>query len=159
MSQPLLKHLEEGDNMTAQQAIERANSFKQGNTASDEQKLEWLTELDGMVYDECVLTHLHPLPVHGRTSRWWTVEDGKWVFAPAPVYTTENVNDELIAEKPYNEFYVYWLMAKIDLHSQDLNRYNNDYAQFETAYQQFKNRYHRTHRSVPLPNVKVGEFR
>ena len=145
--------------MTAQQAIEKANGFKQGNTATDEEKLAWLTELDGMVYEEVILQHLHRLPIDGQPSRWWSVVDGQWTFAPAPVYTPDNAGDTLIAKEPYNEFYVYWLMAKIDLHSQDLNRYNNDYAQFEMAYQQFKNRYHISHRPLPDPSIKVGEFR
>jgi hypothetical protein len=87
------------------------------------------------------------------------VVDGQWVFAPAPVYTSDNSGAELIAKEPNNEFYVYWLIAKIDLHSQDLNRYNNDYALFEAAYRQFKAKYHRKHRSVPQPRIKVGTFR
>lgn len=140
--------------MTAQQAIEKANAFKQGNTVTDEKKLEWLTEIDKMVYEEVIKEHIQPL-----TSRWWSLVDGVWVFAPAPEYTQENCDDVLIAEEPYNEFYVYWLMAKTDLFSQDLNRYNNDYALFESAYKQFKNKYHKSHRTIPMPQIKVGTFR
>ena len=142
--------------MTAQQVIEKADRYKQGNTATEEQKLEWLSELEQMVYEEIILEHLHPLPINGQTSRWWSVVDGKWTFAPCPVYTQANSDDELICR---DEFYVYWLMAKIDLHSQDLNRYNNDYALFENAYRLYKNKYHRKHRSIRNPEIKVGTFR
>lgn len=145
--------------MTAQQAIERANGMKAGNAVPDNVKLEWLTELDQIIYRDIICTHMHILPLEGETSRWWSTVNGKWVFAPAPTYTDENSGDELIAESPDDMIYVYWLMAKIDLASQELNKYNNDNDIFENAYGRFRRRYHRTHRPIPYPQVKVGVYR
>lgn len=142
--------------MTAQQAIERANEMKAGNAVSDELKLEWLTELDQRIYQDCVLTHLHDY----RYSKWWYQnEQGKIVFRPAPVYTQDNVGDTLIAEAPDDVIYIYWLMAKIDLASEEEHRYNIDNNHFETAFSRFENRYHRTHTPVPSLSIKVGAFR
>lgn len=142
--------------MTAQQAIERANEMKAGNAVPDELKLEWLTELDGMIYKDCVLTHLHDF----RFSRWWTKdEDGKWIFKAAPKYTQDNSDETLIVDAPDEAVYIYWLISKIDLFSQEEHRYNVDFAQFEDAFRVFKARYHRTHTPVPNPSIKVGVFR
>lgn len=141
--------------MTAQQAIERANQMKAGNAVPDELKLEWLTELDGYIYNDCVKTHFHPFE-----SRWWTQdENNKWVFKPAPVYTADNATDELIAKAPDEIIYTYWLMAKIDLFSQELGKYNQDLALFDEAYNTFKKRYHREHKPMPTHRIKVGLFR
>jgi hypothetical protein len=70
----LIKAFREVISMTAQQAIERANGFKQGNTATGEQKLEWLTEIDGMVYEEVILEHIHPLPIEAEQA-----DGGAWL--------------------------------------------------------------------------------
>ena len=141
--------------MTAQQAIERANQMKAGNAVPDELKLEWLTELDGYIYNDCVLTHLHH-----PDSDWWTLdENNNRVLKPAPVYTTNNDTDELIAKAPDEIIYVYWLMAKIDLFSQELGKYNQDLALFDEAYNTFKKRYHRNHKPMPTHRIKVGLFR
>lgn len=148
--------------MTAQQAIERANEMKAGNVVPDSVKLQWLTELDKTIYNDVILTHLHHLPINeDDKSFWWSydAEAEKWVFKPSPEYTESNVYDILIAEAPHDIIYVYWLMAKIDLYSQELNKYNTDITLFDEAYQQYKNRYHRTHRTVPLPEISVGVFR
>jgi hypothetical protein len=142
--------------MTAQQAIERANEMKAGNAVSDELKLEWLTELDQNIYNDCVLTHLHD---YFRSNWWYQNDEGKVVFRPAPEYTQDNVGDELIAKAPYDILYVYWLMAKIDLASEEEHRYNVDNNLFETALSKFKNKYHRDHTPVPNMGIKVGVFR
>ena len=143
-------------------AIERANEMKQGNVVPDNLKMLWLTELDHIIYDEVIKTHLHKIPLReGDYSEWWYWDDEekKWKFRDAPEYTERNTDEEMIAEPPEDMIYVYWLMAKIDLYSQELNKYNNDYAIFENSYQRFKNKYHRNHHTVPLPHIKVGVFR
>lgn len=142
--------------MTAQKAIESANQMKAGNAVPDEQKLAWLTELDGYIYNDCVKTHLHDF----RFSSWWYKdENNHWVFRDAPVYTTDNATDELIAKAPDEIIYTYWLMAKIDLFSEEFDKYNQDNALFEEAYNTFKKRYHRQHKPAPHPSIQVGVFR
>lgn len=133
--------------------------MKAGNAVPDNVKLTWLTELDQNIYDDVILTHMHPLPLEGETSRWWSIVDGRWTFAPAPHYDEDNSGDELIAESPDDVIYIYWLMAKIDLYSQELTDYNTDLLLFENAYGIYKRRYHRTHMTMPEPQVCVGVFR
>lgn len=133
--------------------------MKAGNAVPDSVKLEWLTELEQNIYNDVILTHMHILPLEGETSRWWTTENGAWVFNPAPIYTEDNSGDELIAESPYDVIYMYWLMAKIDLYQGEYGDYNSDYSLFDNAYGRYKRRYHRTHRAVPNPSIKVGLFK
>ena len=140
--------------MTVQQAIDRANQFKAGNTAPDSLKIEWLTEVDQLIYNDVILTHMHDI-----RGRWWEMVDGRERFKPAPVYTEDNTDEELIAHSPYDVLYTYWLMAKIDMYNNEQEDFNNDYMQYETALQRYKNNYHRNHRSVPTPRVRAGVYR
>lgn len=147
--------------MTAQQAIERANEMKQGNVAPDNVKLSWLTELDQIIYDEVIKRHVQepPKDLFGYSEYLFYDEDGKLKWKPAPEYTEDNSGDDLIAEAPDDMIYVYWLMAKIDLYSQELNKYNNDMAIFDNAYQRYKNRYHRDHKPMKGARIKAGVFK
>jgi hypothetical protein len=110
--------------LTVQEAIERANDMRAGNSAPEEMKIRWLSELDGVIYNDVILTH----EVEAKG------------FAD---YT--DVTEELIAEKPYDVLYVYWLMAQIDLKASELNKYNNSLALFNGAMRDYKAWFNRTH--------------
>ena len=62
---------------------------------------------------------------------------------------------EMIIPSPYDMLYVYWLMAKIDHLNQEIDKYNNDRALFDNAYEQASDWWTRTHR----PIQKTREFR
>ena len=143
--------------MTAQQAIERADDFRAGNAVPYELKLAWLNDVEHIVYNEVIRTHLHDF----RTSPWWhkNPETGKWEFLPCPEYTDENTNTELIAEHPYDNLYPFYIMAQIDLYSQDMDLYNASTMKFNEAYSKYAYKYNREHRPVPNPRLKVGVFR
>lgn len=51
---------------------------------------------------------------------------------------------ELQAPSPYHNVYVYWVMAQIDLANSEYDRYNNDLALFNAAWQEFANHISRT---------------
>lgn len=146
--------------MTVQQAIERADQMKAGNAVSQELKLEWLTEIEQNIFNDTIKMHQHP----DSSAFWKRDEDGNLikdsnghnVFIDKPVYDEDSVGTELIAESPYDVLYVYWLMAEIDLFSQEYDAYNNDLTQYENAYRRYKAKYTTTHSTVPTPQIKVG---
>lgn len=143
--------------MTVQQSIDYANKMKAGNAVPDDMKVRWLNELEATIYEDLIRTHCHDL-----RSRWWhrNEETHCWEFVPAPVYEVGTDDDRtMIAPAPFDEIYVYWLMAKIDLFAQELNKYNNDYALFQQLYDRYKRSYHNKHHSAYTPEIKVGVFR
>lgn len=124
--------------MTIQQAIERANEMRMGNSSTDDVKIRWLSELDGMIYNDVIKRH------KGNESM------------TMPEYTIENTNKELIAEAPHDVLYVYYLMAQIDLAASEINKYNASVSLYNTALGNYKNWYRRNHQTVDTIPIKVG---
>ena len=122
--------------MTVQDAIERANSMRSGNSASDEMKIKWLTELDNVLYNDVVLTH-------EREMEKYNSED-------------YDANKKLIADEPYDVLYVYWLMAQIDLFSSELNKYNNSLMLFKNALGDYKAWYNRNFMPKAKKQIRLG---
>lgn len=121
--------------MKAQEAIERANEMRAGNAATDEMKIRWLSQIDGIIYNDVILTH------HKNVSEFEGYE--------------ENTDAELIAVAPYDVLYIYWLMAQIDLACSELNKYNASLALFNEAYANYKAWYNRTHRPLAKPQIRI----
>lgn len=121
--------------MNIQQAIERANEMRAGNSASPEMKIRWLSELDHIIYNDVILTH------HTNVE---------------PFKDYEDESTQLIAEKPYDKLYVYWLMAQIDLACSEFNKYNASLALFNEALNNYKAWYNRTHMPNQKAQIKLG---
>lgn len=124
--------------MTVQNALERANDMRAGNSATDEMKIRWLSELDGIIYNDVILTHHTDRKPYDGYERY-----------------KDDMGTELIAEEPYDVLYVYWLMAQIDLAASELNKYNNSLALFKEALKDYKAWYNRTHMPVAKPQIKL----
>lgn len=120
--------------MTVQTAIERANDMRAGNSAPDEMKIRWLSELDGIIYNDVILTH--EVEANGFSE-----------------YT--DTTQELIAKAPYDVLYVYWLMAQIDLKASELNKYNNSLALFNVALRDYKAWFNRNHMPKQKKQIKL----
>lgn len=121
--------------MTVQQAIERVNMMRAGNSVSDDMKITWLNELDHTIYNDVILTH------QSSASKFVDYTDG---------------TSELIAESPYDVMYVYWLMAQIDLAVTELNKYNNSLALFKETLRDYKAWYNRTHMPVSKAQIRLA---
>lgn len=121
--------------MNIQQAIERANEMRAGNSASVEMKIRWLSEIDNIIYNDVILTH------HTNVE---------------PFKDYEDESAELIAEKPYDKLYVYWLMAQIDLACSEFKRYNASLSLFNEALKNYKAWYNRTHMPNSKAQIKLG---
>jgi hypothetical protein len=121
--------------MTVQSAIERADEMRAGNSAPEEMKIRWLSELDGVIYNDVILTH-------------------EVKVEPYTGYQ-DDVTKKLIAEEPYDVLYVYWLMAQIDLKASELNKYNNSLALFKDALKDYKAWFNRTHMPKKKAQIKL----
>lgn len=115
--------------------IERVDLLEP-NDYSPEQKLHWLSTLDGKIWREAIRTH----------------EAGNAWCGP---YTTGD--EELIVGSPYGEdIYYYYLQAMIAAENSETQRYNKRMTMFNAAYQGWTNWYNRTH--MPLGTV-ANRFR
>lgn len=107
--------------MTIREAIDRANNL-QFNTYTDAEKINWLSRLDERV----------ALLVWGTSS------------AAGPWYTEGMDKDtELIVPSPFDEMYIYWLMAQMSYANGEIEKYNNAIALYNTEYEAYSNWYHR----------------
>jgi len=112
--------------MTIREAIDRVDAIKP-NAFTRFDKINWLNELDGKIFEEVIKTH-----------------EG----APAAHYAyTEDTDGmtELLASAPYDDVYPAWLEAMIDLKNREIVSYNNSMAVFNAKYADFVNWYNRTH--------------
>ena len=123
--------------MTIHEAIARVDAVKP-NRFKEAQKIAWLGNLEGQIFNELVLTHEHP---------------------PMIVQLDFNENmdtdQKLIAPHPYDEVYVLYLQSKIDLGNQEIAKYQNSKALYNNAYAILRDYWKRTH----MPVQSVTHFR
>ena len=100
------------------------------------QKIQWLSECDSMVFSEVIAKH---------------APDNDAPSAFIPYEESTDPDTTLLARPPHDVIYRHYLTAQIDLANQELLRYNNSSAMFNTAYQAFRAWYTRCH--MPLGSV------
>lgn len=122
--------------MTIQTAIERIDGLKP-NKYTDEQKIAWLSELDGMVFRELLLTHQQPQIIEFEG------------------YSETDLETELLVPFPYTDVYQHYLAMQMDLANAELQKYANDKILFNNAYNTYSDYYTRTH----MPVQRVRQFR
>jgi len=116
--------------MTIDEAIGWADALRP-NTFSREQKLRWLSELDGRVVRELFETHEQ------------NSGESELHFSP---YTAETAGDtRLLVPPPYDEMYLEWLRANLDRSYEEFDKFNNSIALFNTLFSDYRNDYNRTH--------------
>jgi len=135
--------------MKLQQAIDRVDIMRP-NMQDRSLKIAWLSELDGLVWKELILKHWMQTEEYDGYKK---DEQGRPVM---PVYDEDtDGGEELLVPAPYDNLYLYWLMAKIDEQTLEQEKYNNDQAMFSAAYDSFSDYWTRTH----MPKTRVRELR
>ena len=109
--------------MTPNKAIEIIDGLKP-NSYSDEDKLRWINELDGMVQRLVI-----------------QADEIKQYSYP------EDLNKELLIPAPFENVYTYYLEAKIDYHNREYGNYNNSTLMFESQFTEYKKWYIRENRA------------
>lgn len=122
--------------MTVQEAIDQIDNVKP-NPFTIEEKVKWLSDLDGMVYEELIKTHDD------------FVETSENKFTG---YTTEDMDETLLIPFPFEKTYIDWLASQIDLTNGDISRYNANTMVFMNKFTDFSNWYGRNH----MPTQKRG---
>lgn len=115
-----------GKQMTICEAIQRTDSLKQ-NAYTQENKIEWLSILDGRVKREIIDTHQNANSVNFNEYNKDT-----------------DLETILLIPAPYDDIYIKWLEAQIDYHNGEMGKYTNSKTMFNSAYTDFARYYNRT---------------
>lgn len=116
--------------MTVIEAITRLNEMKP-NGYGQEEKIGWLSELDGIIKSTVVDTHA------GGEKVSFEGYDGS-----TPLDTV------LIVSSPYDSLYLDWMSAKIDFANGEFARYNNSMTRYNDTFLSFTREYNRTHMPI-----------
>lgn len=122
--------------MLIRECIETVDALKP-NTYQKEDKVRWLSNLDGRIVEEVIKKHVMDEPIE---------------FQP---YDVENLETELLVKFPHDELYEAYLKMKIDEENGETARYNNSAAMFNALYEEFAKAYHRTHKPIPASRFKI----
>lgn len=116
--------------MTILEAIHRTNTLKP-NGFDNNEKIKWLSTLDGLVKTHIIDTH----------------EGGQDVVFKGYDENTDT-SKSLLIPAPYDEVYIHWLEAQIDYANHEYSKYNNSMQMYNTAYSAYENYYNRTHMPI-----------
>ena len=94
------------------------------NTYSEEDKLRWINELEGMAQRLVI-----------------QADEIKQLSYP------DDMDTELLIPAPFDDVYALFVEAKIHYHNQEYARYNNTALMFEAQYNEYKKDYIRHHRA------------
>lgn len=116
--------------MTIQGAINHINAVKP-NAYSQDEKIRWLSTLDGVIKAEIIDRH----------------EGAEGVEFQAYDETTP-LSQALLVPHPYDDVYIKWLEAQIDYANGEYGKYNNAITMYNAAYLAFSKHYHGTHTPI-----------
>ena len=121
--------------MTVFEAITRLNALKP-NQYDEDTLVSWLSELDGLIFNEIMLWH-----------------EAEAEFAPYD--PGKKIKKELLAPEPYDGVYLKYLMAQVDFHNGEFNRYNNSMIMYNTALSAFADWYNRNNMPKQESEVRL----
>ena len=98
------------------------------NTYSEPEKVKWLSRVDWMVKKHVIDTH------EGAEDVTFTGYDD-----------LTDLNTELLVPAPHDELYLRWMEAQIHYHNGEYGKYNNAVEMFNTAFEDYRKYYNRTH--------------
>ena len=116
--------------MTLQEAINRADILKP-NSYSQNEKIWWLSSLDGTIKEEIIDTH----------------EGGDKVDFSGYNENTP-LDTKLLVPAPYDDIYIRYLEMQINYANGEFGKYNNSMDMYDKAYEAFAKFYNRTHMPI-----------
>lgn len=121
--------------MTIIEAIGRVDNIKP-NQYSETDKIAWLSHIDGIIKAKVYDTH-----------------QGEEVIFNGYDENTDVYNTQLLVKAPYDQLYIHWLSAQIDLANGETNRYNVEITLFNTYLEDYTKSYTRKFlHTAPLRN-------
>lgn len=124
--------------MTVAEVLERIDRERPGES-TEEEKLRWLSQVDGQWYREMVLTH-----------------EGAEETTFAPYTTDGDKSAALLIAPPYDEVYLHFLYMQIDQRLGEIDRYNNDAALYNQGMLEARQAYNREH--MPLQRHSLRNY-
>lgn len=121
--------------MTIKEAISAADALKP-NQYDAAQKRAWLSELDGRIHRELILTHAHDAAQEEFSGYGEDADEDTALLVPYPFAA---------------DVYGWYLQSMIDLANGESGKYNQSAAQYNSAYSGYSNWYHRV--AAPLPEA------
>ena len=109
--------------MTPNKAIEIVDKLKP-NSYSEEDKLRWINELDGMVQRLVIQSD--------KVNQYAYPED---------------MDKELLVPAPFDDVYTLFLEAKVDYYNKEIANYNNSAMMFEAQFSEYRKDYIRKHQA------------
>lgn len=121
--------------MTLQEAISIQEQLKP-SAIPEALKIVWLSTLDGTIKKEII-----------------DMYDGaeKIDFVG---YSASRKDQNLLVPAPYDRLYVSFLIAQIERHNGEIEKYNNSVMIYNVDYRDYANWYNRTHKSI-IPQLKL----
>ena len=124
--------------MTCAEIIARVDELEP-NQYSTDRKMEWLSNLDDKLLDECILTHR--LDKTGR--------EAELMLGTCPLPPYKNPDSTLLLADRYGvELYSSYLQMMIAKENSERARYNDERAVFLAKQQEFYDYFNRTHRPL-----------
>lgn len=139
--------------MKLQQAMDRVDEMRP-NMQSRTLKLDWLSELDGLIWREIIIRHFMTTEEYAAYDDRYGKNEAGYFNIPAYDEDTDEGKD-LLVPFPYDNLYLYWLMAKIDEQTLEQDKYNSDRAMFNASYESFSDFWTRNH----MPRTRTRELR
>ena len=124
------------------------------NQYSTGQKLGWLNELDGLVWDEVVRTHVADIPASPAGGHALSRVAALVCRQCPPLHTqrkpVDSVISELLIPFPYGErIYSHYLQAMIASENGEAVKYNQQISLYNAAYRTYVNHVNRTQKPAP----------
>ena len=124
--------------MTCAEIIARVDELEP-NQYSTDRKMEWLSNLDDKLLDECILTHR--LDKTGR--------EAELMLGSCPLPPYKHPDSTLLLADRYGvELYSSYLQMMIAKENSERARFNDERAVFLTKQQEFYDYFNRTHRPL-----------
>lgn len=120
--------------MTIKECIDLVDNVKP-NQYGIEDKVEWLSYLDGTIINDVLKTH----------------EGYDGCYDDFAGYSADKLSVPLIVQSPYDKLYTAYLKMKIDEENGETARYNNSATLFNSYMLEYRKHYNRTH--MPLSGV------
>lgn len=77
-----------------------------------------------------------------------------FLFEDIRQYTVEDMEEELLIYKPFDEVYTFYVAAKIDSINEEYNSYNANMAFFNNRYKDFRAHHRRNNKDVKIVSLK-----
>lgn len=150
--------------MTIIEVINQIDALKP-NTYSQEDKIKWLSTLDGIVKREIIDTHEgadkeQAIADYMKTNEVSYEEAKEYIEATRNDIMFQGYNEEtpldtvLLVPAPYDDIYVKWLEVQIDYANKEYGKYANSMVMYNNAYANFYSWYNRNY----MPKGKTFKY-